>query len=625
MATRPAAIETRSRSHGPLGTDSDPSLRPLTSPRLPVAGDVPPELSPLDAFAAQSRLLARKLEEETRGGKRLSRLPPLSIESAFVAPRPGYFRSASAHDAGSHMATPHSPGLAMKMEVENASFRPISVHPRMSKIPYHGPRFNISHTQESGDEASRGRKPLGPDDILGTRKESPEPIDQQPGNILPEISPPYMPGRPSVDSMSQQRHSPRIHQDSWGYDVRALAPPRSPFAQKTHSLRSTSMDDSDEDFPATNSQPVRPNLRKFSSSSGLSISPISPLMYSHPRSPSACSDMSAGANRLSRPAFNFSRPLSRASEPQPEKPVRKASADSEKSLFVEETFHTPASMRHGGSSEGIQGIAAASSCLQSEISLPRGKMLQRDLTISPTLEHGQLTSLQAEPQHPEVSLKSVSPPSPPYTYSPKQLSSTKAPMAENDQPRVSVSNNTRPGSKEQSEQLDVGHAEHSLVTQLAVPLSSSRESPQTQAKLEPSTEGSAEWHVTKGIDCHERGSLNESTYHLRIAARQNHPTGMLLYALACRHGWGMRPNQQEGVQWLRKASDLAILEVADDEDSVKEGKTIDFVDQKTRKAQFALSIYELGVSHLNGWGIEQDKVLALRCFEIAGGKSLHLP
>jgi TPR repeat protein len=86
----------------------------------------------------------------------------------------------------------------------------------------------------------------------------------------------------------------------------------------------------------------------------------------------------------------------------------------------------------------------------------------------------------------------------------------------------------------------------------------------------------------------------------------------------------MRPNQQEGVQWLRKAADLAILEVADDEDSVKEGKAIDFLDQKTRKAQFALSIYELGVSHLNGWGIEQDKVLALRCFEIAGCKFFYI-
>lgn len=128
----------------------------------------------------------------------------------------------------------------------------------------------------------------------------------------------------------------------------------------------------------------------------------------------------------------------------------------------------------------------------------------------------------------------------------------------------------------------------------------------------------AEEHLAKGIECHEKGSLNESTYHLRHAARLNHPTAMLLYALACRHGWGMKANQKEGVQWLRKAADMASGEVAEDEGMAKEGKRINIAENKTHKAQFALSIYELGVSHMNGWGIEQDKALALRCFEIAG-------
>ena len=130
----------------------------------------------------------------------------------------------------------------------------------------------------------------------------------------------------------------------------------------------------------------------------------------------------------------------------------------------------------------------------------------------------------------------------------------------------------------------------------------------------------AEQHVEKAIEFHEAGSLTKSTYHLRLAARQNHPTGMLLYALACRHGWGMRANQKEGVAWLRKAADCAGLEVADDEQLEKGGVAVDFLEKKSRKAQFALSIYELGVSHMNGWGIEQDKALALRCFEIAGSK-----
>ena len=99
---------------------------------------------------------------------------------------------------------------------------------------------------------------------------------------------------------------------------------------------------------------------------------------------------------------------------------------------------------------------------------------------------------------------------------------------------------------------------------------------------------------------------------------QNHPTAMLLYALACRHGWGMRPNQREGVQWLRKALDSAMLEVAEDEDPSSATGIREIHDKKARRAQFALGIYELGVSHLNGWGTEKDKALALRCFEVAG-------
>ncbi len=142
--------------------------------------------------------------------------------------------------------------------------------------------------------------------------------------------------------------------------------------------------------------------------------------------------------------------------------------------------------------------------------------------------------------------------------------------------------------------------------------------PKSSYRKGGSQEISAEEHLERGIECHERGSVNESTYHLRIAAKKGLPTAMLLYALACRHGWGMRPNPREGVQWLRKAADCAGLEVADGEK--KDEAPGDVTERKTRQAQFALSIYELGVSHMNGWGIEQDKALALRCFEIAGGE-----
>ena len=82
----------------------------------------------------------------------------------------------------------------------------------------------------------------------------------------------------------------------------------------------------------------------------------------------------------------------------------------------------------------------------------------------------------------------------------------------------------------------------------------------------------------------------------------------------------MRANPSEGVKWLRKAVDSAMLEVADDEasDPNSDRPRADVSEKKAHRAQFALAIYELGQCHLNGWGMDMDKSLALRCFEIAG-------
>lgn len=125
---------------------------------------------------------------------------------------------------------------------------------------------------------------------------------------------------------------------------------------------------------------------------------------------------------------------------------------------------------------------------------------------------------------------------------------------------------------------------------------------------------SADEHVEKAIELHQNGDFKESTYHFRIAAKQNHPTGMLLFALATRHGWGMRANQTEGVRLLRQAVEIAMQEVTEDESPRSASEPID---KKNHKAQFALAIYELGMSHMKGWGVDPDHALALRCFEIA--------
>lgn len=473
-----------------------------------------------------------------KGENRMSRLPPLSSESPLIASRPGFFRSASARDAENIQDDPQSPRFGMRTEIESDTLRPVSVYPRMSKIPSPGPMLNFPHTEDGDDEANRGRKPagLGNNIILSRTEESPGPIGQLPSGRVEDRSPSLLSSRPSIDSISQQRP----------YDIRALAPPRSPFSPKIPSLMSADGSDEESSVPIAPSE--RHNLRKLSSSSGLSTSPISPFI---PRSPSVCSDVSASANRLSRPAFNFSRPLSRASEMPVELPLRQASMDSEPFPPKDDTARVPSSLSPIIPASSTQESPAPST-IYSTFALPRGKVPQPGSMTIPQLEQTPSGSNQTDVPHTSPSKANTSP----------------------------------------------SHA-----------------NPDSNA--EKSTDKSAEWHVTKGIECHENGSLNESTYHLRIAARQNHPTGMLLYALACRHGWGMRANQQEGVQWLRKAADCAILEATEDENSAQ---GVESIAQKQRKAQFALSMCELGMSHLNGWGIEQDKVLALRCFEIAGGR-----
>lgn len=639
MAARPNFIDLRSQSQGPFGTAlPSPSLRGLPSPRLHVAGEIPPELSPLDAFAAQSRLLAKQLDETTNGGRRISRLPPLTIASSLNQNRPGYFRSVSAEAAGNDSTTPKSPSSGLKTEVETPGFRPVSVYPQMSGVPPPIPPSPSPRLDVHDEEEFRGRRPRSPANeppFFGARREqSPTALEREHRFSRTENSPSHTIPRPSAESMRQRGQGLRTDQDvslaRGGYDSRALAPPRSPFAQRTPSPRSMS-DSSDDGF--SNGVPVLSPHRKLSAGSGMSTSPISPSVFSMPRSPSISSEISIGGTRLPRPAFNFSRPLSRASTSglPVDIPSRQASSDSQPSfVLADDTAHTPVSMHSEGFPDNETG--AAPSYVYSRFSLPRGKMLQRNsLIFQENLPQAQFSWEQPVPFSNVQSFHGGAPPSPPLRPSTSSI------MPDDLRPSFD-----RPSLDPGRPSLDPGRAsyergrpstEHGKSSSLfndskvrsdcPSTASSSTIIARSQHSLAPSAECSAEEHVSKAIEFHEAGALTKSTYHLRLAARQNHPTGMLLYALACRHGWGMRPNQKEGVAWLRRAADSASLEVADTEEMEHDGKSVDYLEKKARKAQFALSIYELGVSHMNGWGIDQDKVLALRCFEIAGCKSIR--
>ncbi|KAL7792992.1 hypothetical protein V8C37DRAFT_117649 [Trichoderma ceciliae] len=654
LTNRPSLLDLRCHS---ANSAASTSSRPLRSPRLHVAGEAPPELSPLDAFALQSRLLARQLQETTnKDGNRVSRLPPLTAKSPLIIQgRSEYFRSMS-QDSGSERdesPAPTSAGLGLRTEVEEAFSaeieRPRSMHPRMSRIPA-TPDDGVPPLPEDLPdvpdipEFARGRQLGLQNDIInffgGRQDRSPSPLQ---GDTLSPLdrqstkSPVPTHPQPSSFSAAFSNSSPRRCKQS-SFDEVGLAPPRSLFPGRSPSALSSPVATEEEMFGNMSSSVQSLPSRKMSSgSAALPHHMASSIISSFQRSPSAASESSA----LPRPAFNFSRPISRAGTPNPDHPIRQASSDSQPSfILADESAQTPISMHSEAFTEQPADDKSNGTYVYSKFVLPRGKSIQRSESSDNPPQAGAPPSPPTRPCSSSAhaipdDAASVSSAMTRQRSDAGKLSSESSGLGPFGQPSPNPNRPSNEAPRGRSRTLHAGEAPrgrtpvsvgtndsaNTIRPTMSVRSTASTAAP-APAPAPPPTptaaEMTAEEHLAKGIECHENGSLNESTYHLRHAARLNHPTAMLLYALACRHGWGMKPNQKEGVQWLRKAAEMASGEVADDEGMVKEGKRVNIAENKTHKAQFALSIYELGVSHMNGWGIEQDKALALRCFEIAG-------
>ncbi|KAI9171284.1 Protein DSF2 [Paramyrothecium foliicola] len=647
-ATRPNMLDLRSNTNN---TTSSSGSRPLRSPRLHVAGEAPPELSPLDAFALQSRLLAKQLQENDKDGNRLSRLPPLTTESPLILQgRSDYFRSMSMESGSDNGDLPDldTMGLGLKTELEDPfdhGDRPMSMHPRMSRIPP-TPDESVPSVPRPLRDLSRGRKlnQIGErGGYFGARQErSPSPIyseTQSQPDRMPERSPGRKDNSLPISSSIRKASVGSVDRNRGLSFDDQLAPPRGFGSHRLSSNLSSPRADEDMYNSMAASTHSLPPRKLSSGSAVLANIGHSPAVGSFHRSPSVASDISI----LPKPSFNFSRPLSRAGTPSLDTPSRQASSDSHPSfVLADESAHTPVSMNSEGfMDQPIEDPKnAAPSYIYSKFTLPRGKSIQRlnalDRPVSPQLQVSEPQSSNMQHHH------GGAPPSPPSRPSSSAaravpddavslMSSVAGPRPSVDASKISMESPrlAKTPSIEvprQSEEQSRGRSLEPVMLQERGRTPASVSTDDTGNTIRPTTrsggpaasEMSAEEHLSKGIACHENGSLNESTYHLRYAAKQGHPTAMLLYALACRHGWGMRANQKEGVEWLRKAAECASIEIAEEEEQAKGGKHVDVVERRTRKAQFALSIYELGVSHMNGWGIEQDKALALRCFEIAG-------
>lgn len=625
-ATRPNLSESR--------TTSSSTLRSLPSPRIEhFDGEIPPALSPLDAFAAQGRLLAKQLDESRRKGRRMSRLPPASVARSLSQPRSGFFRSNSSN--GSDVA--RFPTVKASPEVEQPRFRPRSEYPRLSGFSdltcdEHGLNSHDRlHFHPASDEFEIPRVE-SPEQDLSIRVDGSQPE--------PELSlnAPF-----GVVMVGPSRHS----STESGLNVsNSLAPSASLLARPSSGTKLTQTESSDDDYSSSNAGSTFSKPRKCSGSSAMSIphSPMSPFGRSRPHSPSMSSETSTACTPLPRPSFNFSRPMSRSSTSLSAPPAM---------IPGEQLTTAPSSQLNRGKkpspiivpslSDGALNLgdtghpSGTSSYIYSKYSLPRGRMISRDSLVfsplqTPHFEWQEPLFENSPPPSASRTDRSARTPSPPPSRNP--VDNILAPDNVSESPATNrsllstetISPSSRPeapSSPRTSKESFRTELETSRSDDIGDNTSTTGSTSTIRPKAGQAVAGSsvpsmtAEDHVSMGIECHQNGSLNESTYHLRVAAKQNHPTGMLLYALACRHGWGMRANQREGVQWLRNAVDRVGLELKEGASKPGNSRTEELLKQKSFRAQFALSVYELGVSHLNGWGVEQDKALALRCFEIA--------
>lgn len=615
---RPGGLDFRSQSYDPPSNASQWSLGELPSPR---AGEVPPALSPLDALALQGRLLAKRFEQENKNGRRLSRLAPLTIQNEF-GNRPGYFSSLS----NSTVNSPNEelPPVSPRHHQQNSPRELSSAERHKSFYPQFGGdefqhepmpfRNNLSPIGES-----RSTPPSSaPQDYFDMpRTQSPEPV------IGVQEATPITPSIPRANTqpfVNRQKKQPSFDSLPVRPPPQAgLLPPKSPSLRDRSRDRSPRMSPSIRSVPGDSSDEVEDmslggsydslQARNLSPSSSLSRahSPFTPFTNpSIPRSPSLSSEYSAGGSQLPRPAFNFSRPMSSASRPSldvrpsVDGPMRQAtdesvltrpsfdsyprrqdSAESPITNYASDVVHTPVSMTSEDfRRSGDYGNNPAPSYTYSKFNLPRGRKLDRRSIGIEDFLNSQIT--WDKPSQTKATARPPSPVSPPRSFDQQRATPSRNASMDRSAPSLTSSNST------------------------------------IRARPEGQAEVTAQEHCDKGIELHEAGEYMKSTYHLRLAARAGLAEAMFWYGLACRHGWGMRENKAEALQWLRRAVDSGQLEVADDEDLTKHGQAPDIIKRKQHRAQYAVAIYELGKCYMNGWGAAQDKSLALRCYEIAG-------
>ncbi|KAG9125618.1 hypothetical protein FRC07_006858 [Ceratobasidium sp. 392] len=120
----------------------------------------------------------------------------------------------------------------------------------------------------------------------------------------------------------------------------------------------------------------------------------------------------------------------------------------------------------------------------------------------------------------------------------------------------------------------------------------------------------AQQYLTRGIAAHEQNNLRESArcFERSATAEGGCGVGMLMWGLSLRHGWGCRKDERTGFKWLRRAAEAAVSDL----ESARSGE-----EAKAVRNELVLAIYEVGQCFFHGWGVGQDRPMAVSYFQVA--------
>ncbi|KAI8641350.1 hypothetical protein BD408DRAFT_212406 [Parasitella parasitica] len=160
--------------------------------------------------------------------------------------------------------------------------------------------------------------------------------------------------------------------------------------------------------------------------------------------------------------------------------------------------------------------------------------------------------------------------------------------------------------QQQQNQPSETRGSNAIVSPASIPSPLTPINTSSDKKLSPDAEVEALVH--EGIAFHEKGQLEKATQLFRIGAEKGNPIGMFLYGVSLRHGWGCKKNELAAFQYLQKAAEHAVEDLANIKNTVNASAS---------KGELIMAIYELGVSFRHGWGCKKNKESAVQFFKIA--------